>query len=184
MRSINVRVRIVPKGITSHLEKQFPAKAARPFHDIFRRLANEVAEAARGQVPVATGSLRDSIQVVQERETGSPYKARWAVQAAGDERRYRFNRRGRLYGLYVHTGGKAHYPPIRPIMAWVEVVRPDLRRNPEELRSMAYHVATAIAMRGTPRVPFLTDPFANKVLDTQMAWQSELLESMIRAMKP
>ena len=124
MRSINVRIRIVPKGITSHLEKQFPAKAARPFHDIFRRLANEVAEAARGQVPVATGSLRDSIEVVQERETGSPYKARWAVQAAGDERRYRFNRRGRLYGLYVHTGGRAHYPPILSLIHISEPTRP------------------------------------------------------------
>lgn len=181
---IRVRIRIVPKNIASHLEQKFPAKAIRRLHSTFRQLANEVAVDARGRAPVATGSLRDSIKVVQDRQTGSAYTVRWQVQAAGDERRYRFSRKGRLYGLYVHTGGRPHMPPLQPIMSWLEVVRPELRREPAELRSAAYHVAGAIATRGTPMRQFLAEPFLEKVLDKEHLWASQLLESTIKSMQP
>ena len=105
---------------------------ARELERVVRR-SGLVAEAKRA-APVDRGPLRANIRQLPARRVG----ARVVVRVVAD----------RSYAAAVHNGSRPHWPPRAPIDLWA-------RRH--GMRS-GFLVARAIAQRGTPGRPFLTDP--------------------------
>jgi len=52
------------------------------------------------------------------------------------------------YMMFVDSGTRPHFPPVRAILKWVKTIRPGL--SEASAKSMAWAVATNMAKEGTP----------------------------------
>jgi len=108
--------------------KRIPKAVDRGLHRAVDRAAEEVRENA----PKATGFLRESIHAV-------------GLKIVCDA----------TYAIYVERGTRPHWPPIAPLIAWVQAKGSIGLSGNQDAKSIAYAIAHKISIEGTKPTWFM-----------------------------
>jgi hypothetical protein len=107
---------------------------------------------SQAEVPVATGALKQSGELVE-----TPQGGRWTYDSE--------------YAAYVEGGTEPHYPPIEPLKEWAAVVLGD--------PDAAYAVQETIAREGTDPQPFVKPGFERMAAELKRRGVSTDIEGFL-----
>lgn len=121
------------------------------------RAVERAADEVRANAPEASGMLRDSIHVV-------------GLRIVCDA----------PHAIYVERGTRPHWPPIAPILAWVELkgfVGISASGKPQTAESIAHAIAHKISVEGTKPTWFM-----RRSIPLTMKWIGVEIRGALRAL--